>query len=65
MLILFQQEQENAPIYVQHLQSLQAKVVQILQKTQEKKKQVMHQHHVPHHFKVGDKVWLYLYKHQL
>jgi hypothetical protein len=57
-----QKEQDKAQNFVQHLQSLQAKVIQILQKTQEKKKQLMDQHHVPHHFKVGDKVWLHLDK---
>ena len=58
-------EADKANIFIERIQHIRQQVHDILDRANAKYKQRHDQHRVPHHFQVGDKVWLHLQKERL
>jgi hypothetical protein len=58
-------EANNATRFIERIQHIRQQVQDILHKSNAKYKQRHDQHHVPHKFQVGNKVWLHLKKEHL
>ena len=60
-----QSEVDKASSFIERIQHIRQQVHDILDRANAKYKQRHDQHRVPHHFQVGDKVWLHLQKERL